>query len=317
MIAGAGFSQTEVAGRLSDRAVSLLTGINWNNGGRAGRGSAHDSGLNSPQGRGEEKKGGTVSDHNQTPVSGLKRDERRMTAVIICGGLGTRAYPLTRDSPKALIEVAGRPLIRHVMDLFATYGVERFVLAAGHRARLLHAWARSTPRDWSVEVVDTDVSAGTGTRLAACLDIVGETFFATYTDGIANINLRDLLALHRQNGRGGTITVVPMPVQYGVVEIKDDAVIEFSEKPVLDDLWINAGYFAFDRTLFARYFADDLERSVLPQMAAAGELSVYRHRGFWRSVDTVKDQVEVDALLRNDDRPTFAEGGGSCHGRPG
>jgi glucose-1-phosphate cytidylyltransferase len=220
----------------------------------------------------------------------------RVQAIILCGGRGTRAYPMTAELPKPLLQVGGQPILRHIMDLYAAGGVEEFVLAAGYRADVIQGFARGLPRGWKVTVVDTGDDTGTGGRITGCLDLLGETFFATYGDGIGDVDLEQLLGAHRRHG-GATVTAVPLPSQYGTLQLDGDRVTGFVEKPRLRDHWVNAGFFVFDHDAFAQHAADDLERGALPALAAAGLLHVYRHEGFWKSLDTYKDQRDLDTLF--------------------
>jgi glucose-1-phosphate cytidylyltransferase len=217
--------------------------------------------------------------------------------VILCGGKGTRAYPHTIDLPKPLLEVAERPMLRHVMDIYAAQGFTSFVLAAGYRVDMIETFASGLPGAWDVDVVDTGEDTNTGGRIARCRERMGDRFFATYGDGVGNVDLAALLAFHERHGGAGTMTTVPLPSQYGTIDIDGTAKVErFREKPVLRDHWINAGFFVLDDRAFAHWEGEDLEREVLPGLAAAGELFAYRHTGFWKSMDTYKDAVELTSL---------------------
>jgi glucose-1-phosphate cytidylyltransferase len=220
-----------------------------------------------------------------------------LRTVILCGGKGTRAYPLTVDLPKPLLPVGERPILRHVMEIYAVQGFTAFVLAAGHLADVVREFAGTLPSAWTVEVVDTGEETDTGDRLRRCADHVGETFFATYGDGLGDVDVHALLDAHRARGTKATLTTVPLPSQYGTVDVDEDGLVRrFLEKPVLRDHWINAGFFVLERDALNLAPGANLERDVLPGLAAAGELGVYRHSGFWRSMDTHKDMVELAAL---------------------
>ncbi|MGH9121096.1 MAG: sugar phosphate nucleotidyltransferase, partial [Acidimicrobiales bacterium] len=210
-----------------------------------------------------------------------------MAAVVLCGGRGTRAYPYTAELPKPLLEVAGRPILWHVLDIYARQGVRRFVLAAGFRGDALEDWASSLDEPWEVEVVDTGEDSLTGTRIEGCREYVGERFFATYGDGLADVDLAALLDTHISKGAPVTFTIVPLPSQYGTVDTgPDDRVVRFKEKPVLYDHWINGGFFVMEQGAFEHWEGDDLEKEVLPHLAESGHLQAYRHKGFWKSMDT-------------------------------
>lgn len=217
--------------------------------------------------------------------------------VILCGGKGTRAYPHTIEVPKPLLEVAGRPVLGHVLDIYAAQGFDRFVLAAGYRAEMIRDYADGLPAEWHVDVLDTGEATNTGGRVLACRDAVGETFFVTYADGLGDVDLHALLAFHRSHPGAATLTTVPLPSQYGTVEQDGDGrVARFREKPRLAEHRINAGFLVFDRRAFDHWAGDDLERDVLPALAAEGELFAFPHDGFWKSLDTYKDALDLTDL---------------------
>jgi glucose-1-phosphate cytidylyltransferase len=221
-----------------------------------------------------------------------------MRTLILCGGKGTRAYPLTTQVPKPLLEVAERPVLQHVMEIYAAQGFTSFVLAAGFKLDMIDDFAHTLPTEWKVDVVDTGVDTNTGGRIARCREQLGDTFFATYSDGLADIDLEALLASHRTHEGSATLTTVPLPSQYGTIVFgSDGGVSSFREKPVLGDHWINGGFFVFDQGAFKHWAGEDLERDVLPALGAAGELYAYQHRGFWKSMDTYKDALELTALV--------------------
>ena len=221
-----------------------------------------------------------------------------MKTLILCGGKGTRAYPHTTQVPKPLLEVAERPVLEHVMQIYARQGFTSFVLAAGFKKEMIDAFAETVPSDWDVDVVDTGEETNTGGRIARCRDRMGDTFFATYSDGLADIDLHELASFHEGHPGSATLTTVPLPSQYGTIVFNDDSrIAEFREKPVLRDHWINGGFFVFDQPAFDHWAGEDLERDVLPSLGAAGQLYAYQHRGFWKSMDTYKDALDLTALV--------------------
>jgi glucose-1-phosphate cytidylyltransferase len=225
-------------------------------------------------------------------------------ALILCGGRGTRAWPATAEIPKPMLEIGGNPVLRHVMDIYARQGVTDFVLAAGYRHEVIEGYAPQLPSDWNVEVVDTGDDCDTGERVTACLDRLGEEFLLTYGDGVGDIDVHALIGRHQQHGGSATVTVVPMPSQYGTLIVTDDGrVSEFREKPVLTDHLINAGFFVMRRSAFEHRAGPSLERDILPDLGWRGELFVYRHDGFWRSMDTHKDVAELNALAAGEGPP--------------
>ena len=205
-----------------------------------------------------------------------------------------------------MLEVAGRPALHHVMNIYAAQGVTSFVLAAGYRRDIIESWAGTLTEGWSVNVLDTGADADTGERLVSCLDHVGDTFFATYGDGLGNVAVIRALEQHRATGAGATVTVVPLPSPYGTLHLDDAGrVHDFREKPRLDDHLINAGFFVMERVALdeARSAGSSLERDMLPAMAMRERLYAYRHDGFWRSMDTHKDVLELDQLAREEGIP--------------
>lgn len=227
-----------------------------------------------------------------------------MRTVILCGGKGTRAYPHTETLPKPLLEVNGHPILRQVMEIYAAQGHRSFVLAAGYLSERIAEFAKTVPDEWEVDVVDTGEETNTGERLRRCRDQVGERFFATYGDGLGNVDLADLLAFHEQHGADATLTTVPLPSQYGTIETDGEGQVqEFKEKPTLYGYWINAGFFVFDQRAFDRWEGEDLENEVLPALAHAGHLYSYQHRGFWASMDTYKDALRLTSLCADGSPP--------------
>jgi glucose-1-phosphate cytidylyltransferase len=222
-----------------------------------------------------------------------------MKVVILCGGKGTRSYPFTEYFPKPMMPICGTPIIVHLMRIYARQGFTEFILSAGHRKEILEDYFDGRFREWTIDIVDTGADADTGDRIARCADMVGETFFATYGDGLGDIDLRQLMAFHKESRAIATVTSVPLRSQYGtVVSDGDGRVVEFHEKPVLREHWINAGFFVFEHRAFDHWQGHNLESEVLPAIASSADLFTYQHDGFWKSMDTSKDQQELEHLYR-------------------
>ena len=220
-----------------------------------------------------------------------------MEVVILCGGKGTRSYPFTEYFPKVMMPICGTPILVHLMRLYAMQGFNDFVLAAGHRKEILMDYFDGRFTDWNVTLVDTGESSDTGERIRRCANYVGETFFATYGDGLGNVDLQALLAFHHDRGGLATVTSVPLRSQYGTVQFGSSLqVSSFTEKPIIQDCWINAGFFVFDKKVLDVWRGENLETHVLPSLASAGKLYTYQHQGFWKSMDTTKDQQELEAV---------------------
>jgi glucose-1-phosphate cytidylyltransferase len=224
-------------------------------------------------------------------------------ALILCGGRGIRAWPGTAELPKPMLTVGDRPILRHVMDIYANQGVTDFVLAAGYRHEAITEYAGRLPADWTAEVIHTGEDTDTGDRVIGCLDRMSARFFLTYGDGLGNVDLTALVACHEEHDAGATVTVVPLPSQYGTLEVStEDRVTDFREKPVLADHLINAGFFVVEKAALPRAGAS-LERDILPDLGRSGALFVYRHSGFWRSMDTYKDVLELEELATREGTP--------------
>ena len=227
--------------------------------------------------------------------------------VILCGGRGTRLRERTETVPKALVEIGGRPILWHVIGIYAAQGFERFVLATGYLGEMVGEFvgAESWPAGIGVECVDTGLDTPTGGRIARLGDRLGEeTFCVTYADGVADVDLDALLGSHRESGALATVTVVRPHLQWGVAEIgDDDRVAGFVEKP-RSEHWINGGFLCFEPGAFD-YIGEDsvLEREPLERLAADGHLHGFRHEGFWDCMDTYKDAVVLNDLWASGDAP--------------
>ncbi|HEX5235984.1 MAG TPA: sugar phosphate nucleotidyltransferase [Silvibacterium sp.] len=220
-----------------------------------------------------------------------------MRVVILCGGKGSRIYPFSEYFPKPMMPVNGRPILVHLMHIYARQGFRRFVLAAGHRKEMLLDYFDGRFPEWEIAILDTGAETDTADRIRACGDHVGQRFFATYGDGLGNVDVNALLAFHAERGGLATVTAVPLRSQYGTLQFDPAGrVRSFTEKPVIRDTWINAGFFVFEKAGMASWSGANLESGVLPELAAQGKLYSYLHRGFWKSMDTSKDQQEMEQL---------------------
>lgn len=219
--------------------------------------------------------------------------------VILCGGRGTRLRERTETLPKPLVEIGGRPIVWHVIGIYAAQGFDRFLLATGYLGEQIEKFVAGEdwPDDVIVECVDTGLDTPTGGRIAALGErLSGGTFCATYSDGVADVDLEALLDGHRASGAAATVTVVRPNLQWGVAELDGDRVTGFVEKP-RSEHWINGGFFCFEPGALDYIAADSvLEREPLERLAAAGELHAHRHEGFWDCMDTYKDAVLLNDL---------------------
>ena len=230
-----------------------------------------------------------------------------ISVVILCGGRGTRLQQQASPIPKPLVEIGGRPILWHVMQIFIAQGVRQFVLCAGYRGELIGEFASAErwPDGVSVECVDTGEDTPTGGRIWMVRNRLSEgPFFTTYGDGLADIDLQQLLAHHRGQRRIATVTAVRPNLPFGVLEFAGDGrVAAFHEKP-RSEHWINGGFFCFEPGVFAYLEGSSvLEREPLEGLAADGQLTAYRHAGFWECLDTYKDAVALNDMWAQGDAP--------------
>lgn len=229
--------------------------------------------------------------------------------MILCGGRGTRLQEHTQAIPKPLVEIGGRPIVWHVIQLYAVQGFRRFLLATGYKGELIERFAaeQEWPEGVSVECEDTGLETPTGGRIKLLEGRLEgeERFCATYADGVANIDLSALLEFHAAHGALASMTVVRPELQFGVTELdgEDGRVTGFREKP-RSEHWINGGFFCMQRDAL-HYLEPDsvLERKPLERLAAENELRAYRHEGFWECMDTYKDAVALNDLWASGEAP--------------
>jgi glucose-1-phosphate cytidylyltransferase len=226
--------------------------------------------------------------------------------VILCGGRGTRLRERTESVPKPLVEIGGRPILWHVIQIYAAQGFERFLLATGYLGDAVAEFAATErwPDGVEVECLDTGLDTPTGGRIALLADrLDGGTFCATYADGVADVDLGGLLEFHREQGALATVTVVRPDLQWGVAELSGDRVARFVEKP-RSEHWINGGFFCFEPGALT-YLSEEsvLERDSLRRLAAEDQLRAYRHQGFWDCMDTYKDAVVLNDLWSGGEAP--------------
>jgi glucose-1-phosphate cytidylyltransferase len=249
-----------------------------------------------------------------------------MKAVILAGGLGTRLSEETDLRPKPMIEIGGKPILWHIMKIYSTQGVNDFIICAGYKGYVIKEYfanyalhssdvtfdfgAEDGPRvvvherrsePWRVTIVDTGEMTQTGGRLKRVQSYVGgETFCFTYGDGVGNIDVEALVAFHRNHGRLATLTAVQPMGRYGALDIGEDArVQQFREKPAGDGGWINGGFFVLEPAALDYIRWGDVtqwEREPMENLTDDGQLAAYKHTGFWRPMDTLRDKRDLEAM---------------------
>ena len=244
-----------------------------------------------------------------------------MKVILLAGGLGSRLAEETARVPKPMVEIGGRPILLHIMDIYAAHGFTEFVVACGYKCSIIKSFfsefylsnndytislasgvRRLVPTrhvDWEVSVVDTGESTMTGGRIRRLQSWIGnEPFMVTYGDGVADIDLGALVAFHRAHGGLATVTAVQPPARFGHLELHCDRVVDFTEKVHKHDTWINGGFFVFEPGIFDYLTSDaePLEREPLANLARDGELFAFRHHGFWHPMDTIRDRNHLHDL---------------------
>jgi glucose-1-phosphate cytidylyltransferase len=239
-----------------------------------------------------------------------------MRVAVLAGGLGSRLAEETALRPKPMVEVGGQPVLWHILRYYASFGFRDFTVALGYRGDDVRRWAleggveepsddpaavvvRSPRDDWRVTLVETGLETQSGGRVKRLAGHLGQgTFLCTYGDGLATVDLDALLRFHRSHGRLATLTAVRPPARFGHLELDDDRVTLFDEKPQTGEGWINGGFFVFEPAVLDHVDGDltSLEREPLQRLARDGELMAWRHEGFWQCMDTLRDKRLLEEL---------------------
>ncbi len=251
-----------------------------------------------------------------------------MQVVILAGGRGTRLAEETSTRPKPMVEIGGKPILWHIMNIYAGNGFKDFLVACGYKGEIIKDYFHSffvhnsdysidlgdgsrkvvnrSSVDWRVGVVDTGLDTQTGGRILRLKEWIGaETFMVTYGDGVSDMDIRSLVAFHRAHGRLATVTAVRPPARFGGLVLDGDLVGEFSEKPQTGEGWINGGFFVFEPAVFSYLSGDHtiLEREPLERLAAEKQLMAFRHTGFWQPMDTLRDKDLLESLWASGKAP--------------
>jgi glucose-1-phosphate cytidylyltransferase len=244
-----------------------------------------------------------------------------MKAVILAGGFGSRLSEETATRPKPMVEIGGKPILWHIMKLYAAHGIEDFVICLGYKSYMIKEYFanyylhnsdvsldlahggmeihRSSTEPWRVTLVDTGEHTMTGGRLRRALPFVGEEEFCfTYGDGVSDLDISALVAFHHEQGALATVTAVQPPGRFGAMDIEGQRVRRFQEKPRGDGAWMNGGFFVLSPEVGGYIAGDDTvwEQEPMRRLAEAGELACYRHEGFWEAMDTLRDRNNLEQL---------------------
>ncbi|MCS6762547.1 MAG: glucose-1-phosphate cytidylyltransferase [Candidatus Devosia symbiotica] len=252
-----------------------------------------------------------------------------MKVVILAGGFGTRLAEHTEVRPKPLVEIGSKPILWHIMKIYAAAGLTDFVICCGYKGAQIKNYfvnyftenydikvhlgknkidfLGDASEHWTVTLVDTGIDTMTGGRLKRIARHVGdETFCVTYGDGVIDLDIRKVIAFHQQQSRKATVTTVPSPGRFGILELGDGGdVRRFHEKPDNEMGWINGGFFVFEPSVFDYIEGDQtvFERTPLERLASDGQLAAFKHTGFWKPMDTLRDQRELEVLWSSGQAP--------------
>ena len=224
-----------------------------------------------------------------------------MRVIILAGGLGTRISEETADKPKPMVPIDGRPILWHIMNIYAKQGWNNFLIATGYRGEVISDWVKSLETIWSITTVDTGLETQTGGRIKKCMQLhPGERFLATYGDGLGNIDLNKLVSFHKSHGRLATLTAVRPPARFGYLEIEKGQVQNFGEKNQSGAGWINGGFFVLEPEVSDLIESpnEPFETGALPRLVQRGDLMSYNHDGFWQPMDTFREKEDLSNLAR-------------------
>lgn len=222
-----------------------------------------------------------------------------MKVVILAGGYGTRISEETSDKPKPMVEISGRPILWHLMSIFAKQGISEFIVATGYKSEVIHDWVINVKEDWSIQTLNTGLDTQTGGRIRECMKAVpGERVLATYGDGLGNVNIQSLLDFHEHQGKKATVTAVRPPARFGVLESQNGLVTRFGEKNQADSGWINGGFFVLEPEVvnYIHSLSEPFEAGALPRLVEEKQLVSYHHNGFWQPMDTLREKHDLEKL---------------------
>ena len=225
-----------------------------------------------------------------------------MKVVILAGCFGTTLSEYTKTIPKPMINIAGKPMLLHIMKFYAKYGFKDFYIALGYKGEIIKKFFKKNYFNWNINLIQTGKNTMTGGRLKRLKKIIGkETFMMPYGDGLSNVNLKKLIKFHKKNKRLVTLTAVRPPARFGALKLKGNFVNYFKEKSKLDEGWINGGFFVMEPK-FLNFIKNDgtyLEREPLERITKNKQLIAFKHKGFWQCMDTKRDKDNLEKVLKS------------------
>ena len=226
--------------------------------------------------------------------------------IILAGGLGTRISEETTNKPKPMVLIAGKPILWHVMKIYAQQGFDKFLIATGYKGEVISEWVLENDLPWKIEILDTGLKTQTGGRIKMCMEkYPEERLLATYGDGVGNINIKELIAFHDSHGKLATLTAVRPPARFGYLDMVNGQVLHFGEKNQSDAGWINGGYFVLEPQVSEciKSASEPFETGALPKLALEGELMAFEHGGFWQPMDTLREKQDLEKLAHEGNPP--------------
>ena len=232
-----------------------------------------------------------------------------MKVIILAGGFGTRLSEETDLIPKPLVKIGGKPVLWHIMKLYSSFGYNEFIILLGYKGELIEEYFLNQLDlfNWDITFLDTGLKTDTGGRIKRAKNMIGnQPFLLTYGDGLSNIDINKLVAFHQNHDGLVTMTSVQLASRFGILEIgENNLVTRFNEKPKKNEAWINGGFFICDPEVI-KYIKNDsttFEKDPLSNLSKDGKLFTYRHHGFWKCMDTLRDKRELDELAKSDSPP--------------
>tara|TARA_Y100000590_G_C15499520_1_gene931017 strand:- start:112 stop:819 length:708 start_codon:yes stop_codon:yes gene_type:complete len=229
-----------------------------------------------------------------------------MKVIILAGGFGTRLAEYTDTIPKPMVPIGDKPIIQHIMQIYANYGHKEFYVALGYKGEVIKKYFQNKVNDWKINLIDTGRNSMTGGRVKRLEKIIGnETFMLTYGDGLSNINIDELISFHKKHKKMVTISAVRPPARFGALKLKDSEVVSFKEKSQLEESWINGGFFVINPDFFNLIKNDEtvLEKEPLEKIASIKQLKAFRHEGFWQCMDHKLDKDLLEDMYKKGQAP--------------